>query len=228
MTLFKKCHACSAEVPEDVKGACPKCGESKGYAITKVIQESLSVNDFINAEKKAANEITLSLSDRFKQQFQELSKKQQYYILDDIDEFLEAKQEDYLKQAEKKGKEKYEEARKKGETKKLSFTTDVIIGTEEQRKIKELEDALEEQKKKNIELQAIGETENSLFQDTLNELINKTSKIESHTEDIPSMQKATQRLENASVRAEKVTYTSLGITICALIITFLAWIIKFS
>ena len=228
MTLFKKCRACGAEVPEDVKIPCPKCGESKGFVIIREVQESVSVKDFVNAEKKAASEIKVKFSNLFKKQFEKTSKKKQREYLETIKKIIDIKQEEYLKKAEEKGKEKYKEARNKGETKKSTFTFGGIIGTEDQRKIKELEDALDVQKKKNIELQAKCETENDIYKEALDELLNKASTIESHTEGIPNVQEATERLENASTRAEKVTYASLAITIGALILTAISWNISFN
>lgn len=174
MTLFKKCHNCGAEVPEDHKGACPKCGETKGYAITKVVNESVTIDDFVSAEKKALSESYNSILKYYNHVLEEFkNNKELWKNLKNLRDSLESKEDEYTKIAELKAKEKYKEAERKGETRTKTFTVDAIIGTPEQQEIKKLQDLLTEEKKKAIELQAKVDAERIRVDEftKLNELI---------------------------------------------------------
>jgi len=166
----KKCNACGALVSVDILKKCPECGEEKGFAIAVTLNESVNIDDYKKAEKKAivnAHNSAVDFYDRTLASLNEDKKLKKTFqrILSN----LHSKMSEYEKYAEQRAEERYAEAKEKGETKKIQFSVDTIVGTEEQRKIKELEDLLESEKKKNIELQAEKDAQR-IFSDELNEL----------------------------------------------------------
>jgi len=142
----KKCHACGKEVPEAHKGKCPHCGKAEGYAITRVINETITINDFITTEK---NSMKNALNDAYLR-FDNLEKKylDNQKMLENIKikrKRLEDQEKTLMKAVEDSAKFDFESAKKSTGIK--SFTIDTILVTEDQKKILELENKLRAKEK---------------------------------------------------------------------------------
>jgi len=134
----KKCHACGKEVTEAHTGKCPHCGKEEGYAITRVINETITINDFITTEK---NSMKNALNDAYLR-FDNLQKKypDNQKMLENIKikrKLLEDQEKALMKAVEDSAKFDFESAKKSIGIK--SFTVDTILVTEDQKKILELE-----------------------------------------------------------------------------------------
>lgn len=144
--MSKKCHACGKEVPEEHKGKCPHCGKEEGYAITRVVTETITINDFITTEKNSMKD---ALNDTYSR-FDNLEKK--YHdnkkILENIKikrKRLEEQEKTLMKAVEDSAKFDFESAKKS--TRVKSFTIDAILVTEDQKKILELENKVRAKEK---------------------------------------------------------------------------------
>lgn len=60
--MTKECLVCSTSVPDEHTGKCPKCGEEKGYAITRAVNESVKIGNFTPAKEKRSEETQKSES----------------------------------------------------------------------------------------------------------------------------------------------------------------------
>jgi len=149
----KKCHACGKEVTEAHTGKCPHCGKEEGYAITRVINETITINDFITTEK---NSMKNALNDAYLR-FDNLEKKypDNQKMLENIKikrKLLEDQEKALMKAVEDSAKFDFESAKKSTGIK--SFTVDTILVTEDQKKILELENKLRAKEK--VEQKLIG------------------------------------------------------------------------
>ena len=61
---MKRCHACNEKVPESVKAPCPLCGESKGFEITREINEQVKVSENVEWVLEGKRDVKIPTVDR--------------------------------------------------------------------------------------------------------------------------------------------------------------------
>ena len=61
---MKRCHACNEKVPESVNAPCPLCGESKGFEITREINERVEISESVEWVMEGKRDVKIPIVDR--------------------------------------------------------------------------------------------------------------------------------------------------------------------
>ena len=136
----KNCEEIVIPNPDD--GSCPKCGAKAGYTVLKTWNITQRIGDQRETIKSTIDKKFQEYDEYIKQ-----GKNAEFYKI--LKESLKEQIPEFLKKSEKEAKKRLETEKEKHQ---VSFTIDGIVGIEEQRKIKELEEYIEELKKNNDEL----------------------------------------------------------------------------
>lgn len=168
------CKNCSKEVtPDPNDGKCPECGSKKGYTVSQTFTIKWKIED-----EKA--EIQKAIDEKFKEYNKFISQGNKVEFYKNLKELLLKEIPSFLEQAEKNAKERMEKEEAERKQHQVSFTADVIVGTEEQRKIKEQEDFIQKLEKEKNELQAklfVQQKIDEGFRKTIETMADKTEKI---------------------------------------------------
>ena len=162
------CKNCEKIVTPDPKdGHCPECGAKAGYSVSR----TWTLRHRIEDER---DEIKRIIDKKFKEYDEYIKQGKNQEFFKNLKKSLEKQIPEFLVQAEKNYKERLEKEEKQREQHTQAFTMDVVISSEKQEKIHELENYIQKIETEKNHLHTKLETEN-LINEEFKKTIEKTA-----------------------------------------------------